>query len=136
MASSDFSASIAAWAEKTKRRMEDVVQTSTRLLAETVIERTPDASGALVNSFQVSGSAMPVVNAGASSGDASSDSDAEAVNAAGLGVPLGGMIYMGFTAPYAAEVEYGRDGEAGHGMVRRAAQEWRDIVGQAVRETT
>jgi hypothetical protein len=128
MASSDFSASIAAWAEKTKRRMEDVIQTSTRLLAETVIERTPDASGVLVNSLQVSGSAMPVMRAGASG------EDAEAVNLATLSVPLGGMIYMGFTAPYAAEVEYGRDGRAGHGMVRRAAQEWRDIVERAVRE--
>lgn len=129
MASSDFSASVAAWAEKTKRRMEDVVQTSTRLLAETVIEQTPNASGALVNSFQVSGSAMPVMQAGGSG------EDAEAVNPATLSVPLGGMIYMGFTEPYAAEVEYGRDGRAGHGMVRRAAQEWRDIVEQAVRET-
>jgi len=135
MASSDFSATIAAWAEKTKQRMEDVVQTSVQLLSEAVVERTPDASGTLVNSFQVSGSAMPVMHAGASAADAPDGSNAGAVNLAALGVPLGGKIYVGFTAPYAAEVEYGRDGKAGAGMVRLAAQEWQDIVGRAVRET-
>lgn len=129
MASSDFSSAIAVWVVRTKKRMEGVASLSTRRLVETVIERTPDASGALVNSFQVSGSAMPVMQAGGSG------EDAEAVNPATLSVPLGGMIYMGFTEPYAAEVEYGRNGRAGHGMVRRAAQEWRNIVEQAVRET-
>lgn len=135
MASSDFSATIAAWAEKTKQRMEDVVETSVRLLAEAVVERTPDTGGALVNSFQVSGSAMPVMHAGVSAADAPDGSNAEPVNLAALSVPLGGKIYMGFTAPYAAEIEYGRDGKAGAGMVRLAAQEWQDIVERAVRET-
>ncbi|MDL2397458.1 HK97 gp10 family phage protein [Rhizobium mayense] len=135
MASSDFSATIAAWAEKTKQRMEDVVQTSIQLLAEAVVERTPDTGGTPVNSFQVSGSAMPVMHAGAADADAPDGSKPEAVNLAVLSVPLGGKIYMGFTAPYAAEIEYGRDGQAGAGMVRLAAQEWQDIVGRAVRET-
>ncbi len=50
MASSNFSAAVSAWVEKTKRRMEDVVHTSSRLLAEAVVEGTPDDGGALAQS--------------------------------------------------------------------------------------
>jgi len=138
MGSSDFSATVSAWVEKTKRRMEDVVHTSSRLLAEAVVEGTPDDGGALAQSFRVSGSAIPVLRAGASPDPASAGSfgfDAAPVNQAIFGVPLGGMIYMGFTAPHAAAVEFGTEGKAGAGMVRLAAQQWSDIVEQAVRET-
>ena len=138
MGSSDFSATVSAWVEKTKQRMEDVVHTSSRLLAEAVVEGTPDDSGALVHSFRASGSVISVMQAGASPDPASAGGygfDAGAVNLAILGVPFGGMIYMGFTAPYAAAAEFGTSGKAGAGMVRLAAQRWSDIVEQAVRET-
>ncbi|MBB5573305.1 MULTISPECIES: hypothetical protein [Rhizobium] len=138
MASSNFSDAVSAWVEKTKRRMEDVVHTSATRLAEAVIEGTPDDSGALVHSFQASASEIPVLRSGQSSDTAPAGSygfDAGPVNLAILGVPLGGRIYMGFTAPYAAAVEYGVDGKAGAGMVRLAAQRWSDTVEQAVRET-
>jgi hypothetical protein len=138
MASSNFSAAVSAWVEKTKRRMEDVVHTSSRLLAEAVVEGTPDDGGALAQSFRVSGSAISVLRAGASPDTASAGSygfDAGSVNLAILGVPLGGKIYMGFTAPYAAAIEFGTEGKSGAGMVRLAAQRWSDIVEQAVRET-
>lgn len=127
MASPNFSAEIAAWAERAKKRMEEVVNLSAQRLAEVIVEATP-ASGELANSFQVSTSPLQ-------SGDAGR-SDGQPVNLAGLGVPLGGMIYMGFTAPEAAEVEYGKDGRVGQGMVRLAAQQWPDIVERAARDTT
>ncbi|MFT4184437.1 MAG: HK97 gp10 family phage protein [Rhizobium sp.] len=127
MASSNFSADIAAWAERTRKRMEEVVNLSTQRLAEAIVEATPASSGELVNSFQVSASPLQGGDAGRS--------DGQSVDLAGLSVPLGGMIYMGFNAPHAAEVEYGRDGQAGQGMVRLAAQQWPDIVERAARDT-
>lgn len=124
MASSNFPTDIAAWAERTKKRMAEVVNLSAQRLAEAIVEATPVASGELANSFQVSASPLQ-----------SGDAEGQQVNLAGLGVPLGGMIYMGFTAPQAAEIEYGKDGQAGQGMVRLAAQEWPDIVERAARDT-
>lgn len=131
MASSPFASSVADWASRTKQKLEDVVHASSQLVAEAIIEGTPDRNGALARSFQVSGSSMPVMRAGVSTGNGS---HAGSVNPAILGVPLGGTIYMGFTAPYAAEVEYGANGRNGHAMVRLAAQRWSEIVEQAVRE--
>jgi hypothetical protein len=128
MASSNFSTDIAAWAERTKKRMEEVVNLSTQRLAEAIVEATPVASGELVNSFRVS--APP-----RQSGDAEESNEGQSVNLAGLGVPLGGMIHMGFSAPHAAAVEYGTDGQAGQGMVRLAAKTWPEIVERAARNT-
>lgn len=128
MASPDFSTAVAGWAERTKRRMQDVVNLSAQRLADAIVEATPASSGELAKSFQVSASPLQATDAEQSAGG-------QAVNLAGLGVPLGGMIYMGFTAPHAAEVEYGRDGQAGQGMVRLAAQAWPEIVERAARDT-
>lgn len=129
MASSNFSNDIAAWAERTKNRMEEVVNLSAQRLAEAIVDATPIASGELVNSFRVS--APPRQN-----GDAEGSNESQPVDLAGLGVPLGGLIHMGFTAPHAAAVEYGTDGQAGQGMVRLAARQWPDIVASAARDTT
>ncbi|MBB3381795.1 MULTISPECIES: HK97 gp10 family phage protein [unclassified Rhizobium] len=128
MASSNFSADIAAWAERTKKRMEEVANLSAQRLAEAIVEATPVASGELVNSFRVS--APP-----RQSRDAEGSDEGQPVDLVGLGVPLGGMIHMGFTAPHAAAVEYGKDGQAGQGMVRLAARQWPDIVERAARDT-
>ncbi|MBB6484863.1 HK97 gp10 family phage protein [Rhizobium lusitanum] len=128
MASSNFSVDIAAWAERTKKRMEEVVNLSTQRLAEAIVEATPVASGELVNSFRVS---VPPRQ----SGDTEGSDEGQPVNLAGLSAPLGGMIHMGFTAPHAAAVEYGKDGQAGQGMVRLAARQWPDIVERAARDT-
>ncbi|WP_267550079.1 HK97 gp10 family phage protein [Rhizobium rhizogenes] len=129
MASSNFSTDIAAWAERTKKRMEEVVNLSAQRLAEAIVEATPAATGELVNSFQVSASPLQREDAGG-------EGEGRQVDLAGLGVPLGGLIHMGFTAPHAAEVEYGKDGQAGQGMVRLAARAWPDIVASAARDTT
>ncbi|NKJ38787.1 HK97 gp10 family phage protein [Rhizobium sp. SG570] len=128
MASSNFSADIAAWAERTKRRMEEVANLSAQRLAGAIVEATPVASCELVNSFRVS--APP-----RQSRDAEGSNEGQPVDLAGLGVPLGGMIHMGFTAPHAAAVEYGKDGQAGQGMVRLAARQWPDIVERAARDS-
>ncbi|MGV1789179.1 HK97 gp10 family phage protein [Rhizobium sp. A37_96] len=128
MASSSFSTDIAAWAERTKKRMEEVVNLSTQRLAEAMVEATPAVSGELVNSFQISASPLQ-------SGDAEGADEGQPVDLAGLGVPRGGLIHMGFTAPHAATVEYGNDGQSGQGMVRLAAQAWPDIVASAARDS-
>ncbi len=128
MASSNFSADIAAWAERTKKLMEEVVNLSAQRLAEAIVEATPAVSGELVNSFQVSASPLQ-------SGDTEGADEGQPVNLAGLGAPLGGLLHMGFTAPHAAAVEYGKDGQAGQGMVRLAARQWPEIVERAARDT-
>ncbi|MDE1996777.1 MAG: HK97 gp10 family phage protein [Rhizobiaceae bacterium] len=132
MSSSSFSSSVADWVRRTKQTMEDVVHLSSERLAEAVVAGTPEPNGALAASFQASGSSMPVMRAAVSTGDGF---DAGAFSQAILGIPFGGSIYMGFTAPYAAKVEYGVNSRNGYGMVRLAAQRWPDIVEQAATET-
>ncbi|GES45817.1 hypothetical protein RsS62_50690 [Rhizobium dioscoreae] len=100
---------------------------SAQRLAEAIVEATPVASGELVNSFRVSAPPRQIA-------DTEGSDEGQPINLAGLGVPLGGMIHMGFTAPHAAAVEYGKDGQAGQGMVRLAARQWPDIVERAVRD--
>lgn len=115
------------WSPRKTGRNTLSVNLSAQRLAEAIVEATPVASGELVNSFRVS--APPRQSA-----DAEGSNEGQSVNLAGLGVPLGGMIHMGFTAPHATAVEYGKDGQAGQGMVRLAARQWPDIVERAARD--
>jgi hypothetical protein len=106
--------------------MDAVFEASVRMLAEEIIERTPVADGDLPAPFRASASPIAMVRAGTGSFDERDMID---------GITAGGTVHLGFAAPYAAAVEFGTGGADGHGMLRLAAQNWADIVEQAIRET-
>lgn len=133
-----FASQVDAWTKKSKRRMTAVLHRSAEMIAEEVVERTPVDTGFLRHSFQASGEMMPMLRAGNrppdSAGPGSYSFDAGPINLVVQGVPLGKPIYLGFTADYAAFVEYGANGRSGVGMVRLTAQRWPQIVSAAVAE--
>lgn len=131
----NFSASVSKWCRDVPQRAEAVFHKAAEKLGEAVTDRTPIDTGYLVASFQASGSQMPVIRAGARPVEGQSYAyDSGPVNLAILSVPIGGTIYMGFSAEYAGYVEYGANGRAPRGMVRMAAQRWQEFVNQAVKE--
>lgn len=130
-----FSAAIDAWCKDVPRRAEAVFHKAAEKLGEAVADNTPIDTGYLVHSFTASGSSMPVLRAGARPAEGAKYAyDAGPINLAIMSVPLGGTIFMGFSASYAAHVEFGANGRAGRGMVRLAAQRWQEFVSQSVAE--
>lgn len=133
-----FAAQVDEWTTKTKQRMEAVFHTAVDRLSEAVTANTPIDTGFLVHSWGASSQGMPQIVKGSrppsSAGPGSFTYDAGPVNLIISNVPLGGTIYMGFTAGYAGHVEYGANGRPGRGMVRLAAQRWPEIVNGAIRD--
>ncbi|NTG48578.1 hypothetical protein G6M04_14390 [Agrobacterium rhizogenes] len=121
-------------------RAEAVYQTAAQTVANEV--RTPVAEGGrmpiktgnLRRSLMASTSTMPTIVEGKQT---FSDSPVELIIA---GAELGGTIYLGFQAAYAARMEYGFVGEdslgrvynqTGFGFVASVAQRWGEIVREA-----
>ena len=138
-----FAAQVSAWASAEMERAEAVFQTAAQTVANEV--RTPVAAGGrmpvktgnLRRSLMASTSSMPTIVEGKQE---FSESPVELVIA---GAELGGTIYLGFQAAYAARMNYGFVGQdslgrsynqAGFGFVDAVAQRWPQIVAEA--ETT
>ncbi|RKD68974.1 hypothetical protein [Rhizobium sp. WW_1] len=138
-----FSAQVGAWAAAEMERAEAVFQTAAQTVANEV--RTPVAEGGrmpiktgnLRRSLMASTASMPTIIEGKQE---FTDNPVELVIA---GAELGGTVYLGFQAAYAARMNYGFVGEdslgraynqAGFGFVDAVAQRWPQIVAEA--ETT
>jgi hypothetical protein len=141
MAQKTFSAEVDAWVRATKERIEAVFHMSAEDIAEEIVEKTPIITGFARHSFQASGEQMPVMRAEAKPAEGAKYSfDPGPVNLVISNVPLGGTIYLGFVAAYARRLEHGFVGEdslgraynqAGRGMVRLAAMNWKWHVAEA-----
>ncbi|WP_234907702.1 hypothetical protein [Rhizobium rhizogenes] len=135
-----FSAQVGAWAAAEMERAEAVYQTAAQTVANEV--RTPVAEGGrmpiktgnLRRSLMASTSTMPTMVEGKQT---FSDGGVELVIA---GAQLGGTIYLGFQAAYAARMNYGFVGEdslgrvynqAGFGFIDAVSQRWVQIVAAA-----
>lgn len=138
-----FSAEVSAWASAELERAEAVFQTAAQTVANEVREpvaaggRMPVKTGNLRRSLMASTSSMPTIIEGKQQ---FTDNPVELVIA---GAELGGTIYLGFQAAYAARMNYGFVGQdslgrsynqAGFGFVDAVAQRWPQIVAEA--ETT
>ena len=138
-----FSAQVSAWASAELERAEAVFQTAAQTVANEVRTpvtaggRMPVKTGNLRRSLMSSTSSMPTIIEGKQE---FTDNPVELVIA---GAELGGTIYLGFQAAYAARMNYGFVGQdslgrsynqAGFGFVDAVAQRWRQIVAEA--ETT
>lgn len=138
-----FAAQVSAWASAEIERAEAVYQTAAQTVANEV--RTPVAAGGrmpvktgnLRRSLMASTSSMPTIIEGKQE---FSDSPIELVIA---GAELGGTIWLGFQASYAARREFGFVGtdslgrmynETGMGFVSATAQRWPQIVQEAEQE--
>ncbi len=138
-----FAAQVGAWASAEMDRAEAVFQTAAQTVANEVRKpvaeggRMPIKTGNLRRSLMASTSSMPLIVEGKQQ---FSDSPVELIIS---GATLGGTIYLGFQAAYAARMNYGFVGEdslgrsynqAGFGFVDAVAQRWPQIVAES--ETT
>lgn len=140
MAQQSFSAQVNAWARKSERRMDAVFKESAqRVIAEAQKVRGEGGrmrvdTGFLRASGQVSLSGPPLIRQGfvppADAGPGSFAYSASPIALEIAGARLGGTIWFGYTAAYAAAREYGARGQAPDAFVRGAAQQWQDIVKQ------
>lgn len=100
--------------------------------------RMPVDTGFLRASGQVSLSGPPLIRQGfVPPNDAKPGSYAYNASPIALqiaGAKLGGTIWFGYTAAYAAAREYGARGQAPDAFVRGAAQQWQQIVKDVIRE--
>lgn len=135
-----FAAQVSEWASAELDRAEAVFQTAAQDVANEVRNpvadggRMPVKTGNLRRSLMASTSTMPLIREGAQQ---FSDAGVEMVIA---GAELGGTVYLGFQAAYAARLNYGFVGEdsigrtfnqTGYGFVDAVSQRWPQIVAAA-----
>ncbi|WP_421591085.1 hypothetical protein [Shinella sp. M27] len=140
MTAGTFAGTISDWGQAELERAEAIFQTAAQVVANEV--RTPVAEGGrlpiktgnLRRSLMASTAEMPMIKPEQAT---FSDSGVEMVIA---GAELGGAVYLGFQAAYAARMNYGFVGEdslgrvynqAGYGFVDAVAQRWPQIVAEA-----
>ncbi|GGE18182.1 hypothetical protein GCM10011390_41700 [Aureimonas endophytica] len=146
MSNLSFSAAVAKWVQETEVLAEAVFHESVEeLLNRASMEvrgggNMPVDTGTLRASLTLSATAMPPIKT-AEEGAPTVYSGAE-IAAQIEGFALGTTIYAGWTVAYAARIEYGFDGvdslgryysQPGRGFVRKAAQDWSEIVNRSVR---
>lgn len=122
-----FEAQVDAWTRQTKERMEAVFKESAQRVVSLAVSYTPVDSGFLRASVQGSLSAMPQINPMAKRGSGLAGRIGD-ITLTIVGAQLGQTIYVGYTAAYAAHVEYGTSRMAPRRFVGRAAAQWQSIV--------
>jgi len=89
-------------------------------------------TGFLRASFLMSTTAMPAIDPEAKppedAGPNSIPYNGEEISAVIANAEIGGILYGGWTASYAAIREFGREGEPPDAFMRTAAQRWPEIV--------
>ena len=118
-----FSDTVAKFARDAEQAETDVLHHALRGLDQAIVDKTPVVTGNLRNSRTVSTLGPPAIDWKVKK---FRDPD-DAINNAVAGVELGQTTWLGFRAPYAHKIEPER------GMLRLAAQRWRQIVADAVR---
>lgn len=143
-------------AEKIGKRIDDVVRTSTVLLFQRVVMRSPVDTGRFRANWNVSYGQPDRTTSGST--EPSESAKSASVQAAVLPLPVGGTVYLCNSLPYAGVLEYGlypnppkmgsrkrgEDGPTVHviggysmqapsGMVRVSALEFKQAVEEAVR---
>lgn len=138
MANLNFAAQVDDWCRMTDKRMTAVFRES----AERVIEEMqkpvgaggnmPIDTGFLRASLMASTSGLPMMSR-PNPGTAASY-DGGQISMVIAGAELGETVYAGYTANYAAHVEYGARGRPPRRFVGLAAQKWPEIVSGAVQD--
>jgi Bacteriophage HK97-gp10, putative tail-component len=134
MATLNFSSQISDWVKETEARQNAVFRESAQRLGELIQTTTPVDIGFLRSSFQVAvNQPLPPLNQShPNPGGAKNSIPAQPFTLNIANAKMGDYITMGFTANYAAYLEYGTDKIAPRAWVRGAAAQWQTIVTQVV----
>lgn len=127
-----FAAQIDEWARQSKERLEAVFHEATQRTVSLAIEYTPIKTGFLRASIRGSLSAMPSLQAANDAGPVRQANGDILLTI--IGSELGQTIFIGYTAAYAAHVEYGTSKMAPRRFVGKAAAQWQATVNQVVSE--
>ncbi len=131
----DFSAHVSEQLRKLDDAVEAVFRASVQELIELAQSYCPVDTSYLVNSMEMSLTEMPQVDP-EKRGDGGEVEQAT-ISASIIGDGFGATVYVGWTAAYAARIEFGFTGEdslgrtfkqPAQGFVRRAVEEWPAIV--------
>lgn len=126
-ATGNFAAQVEAWTAKSERALAEVVRESARGAAEILTDRAkiPVVTGNLRNSLAASLSGPPRIDWTKGHRFTDLSEVASVLKAA----EPGHTIFLGFRAPYAERVEFGKSG----GFWRLTIQRWPAIVAEAVK---
>ena len=130
-----FAAQVDAWVLKSKRRTDAVVKESTQRVMLEANSGVPIDTGFAQASFTATLNQPAAQVTFRPPQPASYQFDASAVALVIAGMDVGSdVVYGVWTANYVIYLEYGSQGRAGVGFVRRAAQRWQTIVSEVTRE--
>lgn len=118
-----FASAVAKWAEKTEIKLTEAWHASLRGLDKEMAGNTPVVTGNLRNSRAVSTAGPLAVNWTTKKFRNPDD----AINNAIAGAEVGGVVHLGYQAPYAKKVEDRR------AFLRLAVQRWPQIVDEAAK---
>ena len=132
----NFQASVNDWVRATEARMTAVFRESAQRTISIAQSYVPVDTGFLRASVRASIEAMPPIDpkAAPSSKGARYGYSGSDVTLAIAGAGIGDTIYAGWTAAYAAYVEYGTAHMAPRAFVGRAAQRWQSTVNEVAVE--
>lgn len=149
MSNVSFGAAVAGWVHDVQGLAEDIFKESVEELVNTASETIPQGgnlpidTGALRASVLLSTTAMPMVRE--SEDGASTTLNPSQIETVLEGVVLGDTVFVGWTAAYAYRIEFGFTGvdslgryyeSRPYGYVRRAAQDWQEIVNRSARRAS
>lgn len=134
VSSHSFSEQVDAWVKETEARMLAVFRESTRRTVANAQQMVPVDTGFLRASVQASLNGMPPIDRGAKPTAEAYGYDDTGVVMTIANAELGDTIYVGWTASYAAHVEYGTTKMVGRGFVAIAALAWPNTVYQVTQE--
>lgn len=132
-----FHAQVSEWCRQTEERMNAVLRESSKDLAGKMQlpvgagGRMPVDTGTLRASLRASKTAMPKIEAGRTSNGNAVNYDASEIMLVIGSLKVGETLYLGYTARYAAFVEFGTSKMAPRAFVATAALEWPQIVANA-----
>lgn len=135
MPDSSFTAQVSSWVRDVEGVLEAIFRESSKRVIEDMLVPVgaggsmPIRTGFLRASLLASTTAMPTLTR-RNEGNVIVAFDAGPVTLAIAGADLGETIFAGFTAVYAAAVNYGR----GYLFLEKAAQKWPAIVSQVEAE--
>ena len=125
-----FHIDLTAIVEKTKLRIDDVVQKATFDIFRSVILKSPVDTGRFKANWQSSVGSYASISIDAT--DPSGTSTINAMASVALSTKAGNIVYLTNNLPYATFLEYGGSIQAPSGMVRTTITEYQQYINSAI----
>lgn len=127
-----FEAAVGEWAREVEGAFDVVFKEAAQEIVSELNTLVPIDTGFLRASLRASTTDMPLLTRENPGGPAPDDM-AEIVMVI-AGAEAGDVLYLGYTANYAAHVHYGANGRPGRPWVSMVAQRWESIVAMKAAE--